>query len=56
MILMAPAVQQELKLDESQKAKVYEVARDAGRKSREFYQSVMQSGGMNPTDGDRRRR
>jgi hypothetical protein len=48
MILMAPAVQQELKLSDDQKNKIFELAREAARKSREFYQSMIQSGGGNP--------
>src|SRR5260370_919927 len=48
MILMAPPLQQELKLSDEQKNKVFELAREASRKSREFYQSMMQAGGANP--------
>jgi hypothetical protein len=48
MILLAPAVQTELKLDEGQKTKVFELARDAARRSREMIQSRMFNGGSNP--------
>jgi hypothetical protein len=48
VILMAPAVQTELKLTDPQKTQVFELAREAGRKSRELFQSMLQPGGVNP--------
>ena len=48
IILMAPAVQQELKLTDSQKTQLFELTRDASRKSRDIMQSVFQNGGANP--------
>jgi hypothetical protein len=48
LIVLAPAVQQELKLTDAQKNQVYELSRDAGRKSRDLWQSVFQAGGANP--------
>lgn len=48
LVLIAPAVQKELKLTDEQKTKVYELARDASRRTREFYQSSLQGGAVNP--------
>jgi hypothetical protein len=47
VVLMAPAVQEELKLTEPQKTQVFELAREASRKSRELYQSAFRSGNFN---------
>lgn len=48
VILLAPAVQEELKMTEAQKNKVFEVAREAGRKSRDALQTSMFNSGGNP--------
>ena len=48
LVLIAPAVQKELKLTDEQKTKVFELARDASRRTREFYQSSLQGGALNP--------
>lgn len=48
VILLAPAVQEELKMTDQQKNKVFEVAREAGRKSREALQASMFNSGGNP--------
>ena len=48
LVLIAPAVQKELKLTDEQKTKVYELARDASRRTREFYQSSLQGVALNP--------
>ena len=47
MVMMAPAVQDELKLSEEQKTKVFEIAREASRKSRELMQAAFRNGGGN---------
>jgi hypothetical protein len=48
VVLMAPAVQKELNLTEDQKTKVFELAREASQRSREFFQAALRSGGANP--------
>jgi hypothetical protein len=48
MILLAPSVQKELKLNEEQKTKVYNFARTASQKHREMMQTLMFSGNANP--------
>ncbi len=47
-ILMAPAVQKELKLTDAQKTKVYTLSRTAGQKFSDFTRAMMLSGGNNP--------
>jgi len=48
LIAMAPAVQEELKLKEDQKTRVYDLVRSMSQKQRELMQSVFLSGGGNP--------
>lgn len=48
LVLIAPAVQKELKLTDEQKTRVFELARDASRRTREFYQAAFQGGAANP--------
>ena len=45
VILMAPAVQEELKLTEDQKNQVFKLVRAAGAKTREMIQSMFRAGG-----------
>ncbi len=44
MVLMAPAVQTELKLSDEQKARVFDLARESQQKGRERLQMMLQSG------------
>ena len=44
MVLMAPAVQQELKLGEDQKSKLFDLARESQQKGRAMMQSAYQAG------------
>ncbi len=44
MVLMAPAVQTELKLTDDQKTQVFELAREAQQRGRERLQAMLQSG------------
>jgi hypothetical protein len=48
MILLAPSVQKELKLNEEQKTKVYNFARTASQKHRDLMQKMMFGGNANP--------
>jgi hypothetical protein len=48
MILLAPSVQKELKLNEEQKTKVYNFARTASQKHRDLMQQMMFGGNANP--------
>lgn len=48
LIAMAPAVQEELKLKDDQKTRVYDLVRSMSQKQRELMQSVMFGGGANP--------
>jgi hypothetical protein len=45
MILLAPSVKKELKLTEDQNAKIYNLAKQTGQKSREMMQTMAFSGG-----------
>jgi hypothetical protein len=47
-VLMAPAVQKELKLTDAQKTKVYDLALTSGQKQRDLFQAVLFSGGTSP--------
>jgi hypothetical protein len=49
-ILMAPAVQAELKLSESQKTKAYDLALAAGQKYREVFQGLLFDGETDPRE------
>jgi hypothetical protein len=44
VILMAPSVQTELKLTDTQKTRLYELTRDAGARSRRIFQAILQPG------------
>jgi hypothetical protein len=45
MIVIAPAVQQELKLDEDQKTRIFELAREGQKKARDLFQAALRGGG-----------
>jgi len=48
MLLLAPSIQKELKLNEEQKTKAYSLTKTAGQKSRELFQSMALGGNANP--------
>src|SRR4051794_22830412 len=45
MIVIAPAVQKELKLDEDQKTRIFELAREGQKKARDLFQAALRGGG-----------